>query len=981
MPEESVKVAVRVRPFNGRESARGAQLIIGMNGTTTTIQNPAAVDEEPKKFDFDYSYWSHDGFENKNELLVPTSPKYDDQNKVFKDLGVGILQNAWDGYNSCLFAYGQTGSGKSYSIVGYGPNKGVVPMFCDRLFVEINEKRSCGTKAEYEVMFSMLEIYNEQVRDLLNPAGNKKGGLRVREHPKKGFYVEQLRNVAVESYQHIEDRMDEGTRNRTVAATQMNATSSRAHTIVGITFTQKSVNDAGQEMAKVAVVNLVDLAGSERAESTGATGDRLKEGAAINQSLSSLGNVISALADRSKGKKVKVPFRDSVLTKLLKNALGGNSKTIMIAALSPADINYEETLSTLRYADRAKQIKTSAVVNEDPTEKLIRELKEENARLMDAIKKGGLVMVGDDDDRKEGVTDEERAAIRKELEEEMQARLEATERELGYMKESWEEKLSKEKGGEDDGERAKKEAKKTTPHLYNLNQDTQLSGMIVFLLNPGSYKVGNNKAESAPEILLNGLSIQKEHAVVVNENGKVFLEKASSDAKLLVNGDTVIGKIELDHNDRIMFGSNHLYVFQHPAMYKAKPTNYVGVVTYDSAQEEIAKKNGFDMTSNKSKDDLLLQEDLVELIPAVEEANAISEELDQKCKFEIVVMSAKARGLAHGRTEVCAKLRNLEKDLEYIWSRDKFVRRKYLMQEMYQNYTEGEEWTLPDEKNPFTEPIDKEVLVGTVNVYMQSLAYLIESKEQLDITDYRGKEQGLLDVELVPCDKKGNEIKEDDDLFIDHPNELVGRDLNFVVKINGALGIPSRYTSVHCKYNVFLDTEMIDTSQIQGTSNPNFKHKKKFNFTVVTSNLVQYLLHDHLVIQIWGTQKASQDGKKTKKNTKEIMQAEAINKARDVNGSGVNLTLDAETKAKNMFQFAIMKKRQERMEAKIAQFRKVVATAEKHNKARVETMVLKTVLNAQNAKMADMAIARIPKDDAGGNLGEETQKSGVCVVM
>merc|ERR1712012_587221 len=133
--------------------------------------------------------------------------------------------------------------------------------------------------------------------------------------------------------------------------------------------------------AKTAVVNLVDLAGSERVESTGATGDRLKEGAGINMSLSSLGNVIKALAEQSEGKNPRIPYRDSALTKLLANALGGTSKTIMIAALSPADINYEETLSTLRYADRAKQIKTKATVNEDPTDKLIRELKEQNEKL------------------------------------------------------------------------------------------------------------------------------------------------------------------------------------------------------------------------------------------------------------------------------------------------------------------------------------------------------------------------------------------------------------------------------------------------------------------------------------------------------------------------------------------------------------------------------------------------------------------------
>jgi kinesin family protein 1 len=166
----------------------------------------------------------------------------------------------------------------------------------------------------------------------------------------------------------------------------MNATSSRAHTVVTIEFVQKETKD-GKEMAKTSVINLVDLAGSERADSTGATGDRLKEGASINQSLSALGNVIKALADLSLGskKKIVVPYRDSVLTKLLMNALGGNSKTIMIAALSPADINFDETLGTLRYADRAKQIKNKATINENPIDKLIRELREENERLKQGL--------------------------------------------------------------------------------------------------------------------------------------------------------------------------------------------------------------------------------------------------------------------------------------------------------------------------------------------------------------------------------------------------------------------------------------------------------------------------------------------------------------------------------------------------------------------------------------------------------------------
>jgi hypothetical protein len=266
-----------------------------------------------------------------------------------------------------------------------------------------------------------------QVRDLLNPKTNKSQGLKVRQHPKLGFYVPELLNVPVASFVEISNRMNEGTQNRTVASTNMNKTSSRAHTVVTLKFTQKGKGGGGADTTKTSSVNLVDLAGSERADSTGATGDRLKEGAAINQSLSALGNVIAALAEDKSG--TIVPYRDSVLTKLLKNALGGNSKTIMVAALSPADINYEETLSTLRYADRAKQIKTKAVVNESPTEKLIRELREENERLALLLKQGGgapaEVTSGDDDNDSE----------------ELKAQLEENERQMNEMKESWEKKL------------------------------------------------------------------------------------------------------------------------------------------------------------------------------------------------------------------------------------------------------------------------------------------------------------------------------------------------------------------------------------------------------------------------------------------------------------------------------------------------------------------------------------------------------------
>ncbi|XP_069382379.1 kinesin-like protein KIF1B isoform X27 [Paralichthys olivaceus] len=389
MSGASVKVAVRVRPFNSREMSKDSKCIIQMQGNTTTILNPKAPKEPAKTFSFDYSYWSH---------TTPEDPSFASQNLVFNDIGKEMLQHAFEGYNVCIFAYGQTGAGKSYTMMGKQEEgqEGIIPMLCEDLFEKIND--DCNKdELSYSVEVSYMEIYCERVRDLLNP--KNKGNLRVREHPLLGPYVEDLSKLAVTSYTDIADLMDAGNKARTVAATNMNETSSRSHAVFTIVFTQKK-HDSETDLSteKVSKISLVDLAGSERADSTGAKGTRLKEGANINKSLTTLGKVISALAEvdncTSKSKKKKksdfIPYRDSVLTWLLRENLGGNSRTAMVAALSPADINYDETLSTLRYADRAKNIKCNAVINEDPNNKLVRDLKDEVSRLKELLRAQGL---------------------------------------------------------------------------------------------------------------------------------------------------------------------------------------------------------------------------------------------------------------------------------------------------------------------------------------------------------------------------------------------------------------------------------------------------------------------------------------------------------------------------------------------------------------------------------------------------------------
>eukprot|EP01059_Diplonema_ambulator_P036751 TRINITY_DN9318_c0_g1_i1.p1 TRINITY_DN9318_c0_g1~~TRINITY_DN9318_c0_g1_i1.p1 ORF type:complete len:1644 (+),score=679.36 TRINITY_DN9318_c0_g1_i1:56-4933(+) len=376
----SVTVAVRVRPLNSRELSMNSKVIVKAETTHAALKLEHEGNKKPHDFCFDHIWNSID----------PSAEDFASQETVYNDVGKKVLSAAFQGYNACIFAYGQTGSGKTFCMMGVPGNEeleGVIPRLSKAIFERINAKEAPPNgvvSVHYQVEASYLEIYQERVKCLLNP---KKENLKVREHPVTGPYVEDLTKLVIGGQEEVLRLIEEGSAVRQVAATNMNDQSSRSHAIFTLILTQTKVYQEGGEGKKrvahdtVSKINLVDLAGSERAKSTGATGTRLQEGAGINKSLTTLGLVISGLAEMSKkGKAPHIPFRDSTLTWLLKDNLGGNSKTFMISAISPADVNHDETLSTLRYADRAKQIVTKAKVNEDPNTKLIRQLREELAK-------------------------------------------------------------------------------------------------------------------------------------------------------------------------------------------------------------------------------------------------------------------------------------------------------------------------------------------------------------------------------------------------------------------------------------------------------------------------------------------------------------------------------------------------------------------------------------------------------------------------
>ncbi|XP_076009871.1 kinesin-like protein KIF13A isoform X2 [Genypterus blacodes] len=540
MSDTKVKVAVRVRPMNRREIELNTKCVLDMEDNQTVLHPPPSSAKgensrkQPKVFAFDHCFWSMD------ESNVP---KYAGQEVVFKCLGEGILENAFQGYNACIFAYGQTGSGKSFSMMGNGDQPGLIPRLCCSLFERVHVMEN--ETHTFKVEVSYMEIYNEKVRDLLDPKGSRHS-LKVREHKVLGPYVDGLSQLAVTNFEDIEVLMSEGNKSRTVAATNMNEESSRSHGVFSIIVTQTLFDlQSGNSGEKVSKLSLVDLAGSERVSKTGAAGERLKEGSNINKSLTTLGCVISALADQSagKGKAKFVPYRDSVLTWLLKDNLGGNSKTAMIATVSPAADNYEETLSTLRYADRAKRIVNHAVVNEDPNARIIRELREEVEKLKVQLSQAESLKAP-----------------------ELNEKLQESEKLIEEMTVTWEEKLRKTE--EIATERQKQlesmgisletsgiKVGEDKCFLVNLNADPALNELLVYYLKEHT-RVG---ADTSQDIQLFGIGIQPEHCVLeLCPDGDVTLMPIGN-ARTCVNGTMIDSLVHLWHGDRILWGNNHFF--------------------------------------------------------------------------------------------------------------------------------------------------------------------------------------------------------------------------------------------------------------------------------------------------------------------------------------------------------------------------------------------------------------------------------------
>ncbi|CAJ1074502.1 kinesin family member 3Cb [Xyrichtys novacula] len=367
---EAVRVVVRCRPLSRKEASE-CESILGIDEKVgqITIRNPKAPPDEPMKvFTFDSVY----GWGSK-------------QRDIYDDVVRPLVESVLQGFNGTIFAYGQTGTGKTHTMQGVSNDpdmRGVIPNSFQHIFTQISRTQN----QKYLVRSSYLEIYQEEIRDLLCKDNNKK--LELKESSDFGVYVRDLSSVVTKNATEIEHVMNLGNQSRSVGFTNMNERSSRSHAIFVVTVECSEVGPDGEDHIRVGKLNMVDLAGSERQSKTGVKGRRLKEAAKINLSLSALGNVISALVDR---RSTHIPYRDSKLTRLLQDSLGGNAKTVMIATVGPSHKYFEESLATLRYANRAKNIKNKPRINEDPKDALLREFQEEIARLKAQLEERGML--------------------------------------------------------------------------------------------------------------------------------------------------------------------------------------------------------------------------------------------------------------------------------------------------------------------------------------------------------------------------------------------------------------------------------------------------------------------------------------------------------------------------------------------------------------------------------------------------------------
>eukprot|EP00930_Biecheleria_cincta_P046265 TRINITY_DN31903_c0_g1_i1.p1 TRINITY_DN31903_c0_g1~~TRINITY_DN31903_c0_g1_i1.p1 ORF type:complete len:908 (-),score=137.23 TRINITY_DN31903_c0_g1_i1:211-2934(-) len=646
-PEElpaNIRVCVRVRPFAARE--------IGEN---CCIEMPSAnhvviKDEQgkPTMFDFDHAFWSHND----------SDPHFASQETLMRELGYQFVENTFAGYNNCLFAYGQTGSGKTHSVLGAleGDQRGLLPRTVEEIFSKIEAATKLNTdksQRSFSCRASYLEIYNEHIRDLLAKADatQKTPKLDVRHHPQLGVFVPGLAEHVVTGLSEVLQIIQLGTRVRATASTSMNSVSSRSHCI--FTLVIETVQTIEGETSELhAKVHLVDLAGSERAKKSEAAGDRLKEGSMINQSLSTLALVINTLAEKpasNSGADDFIPFRNSKLTQLLQDSLSGNSRTVLIAALSPAPSNREETMSTLRFAQTCKKVVTHPLKNNDSKTDKIEQLQKELQR----VKAENV----NSQARKSAMSDQLVAL------EQLRAKLEG-ELQLKIAEKASEDK-QREQAMEDmaldlDEIATVFKMDKDIPRLINISDDPSLSGSLIYFLRKKEHSmIGSNQK---CRVNLTGAGILPFMCSCFNDDnarldytllnvwGKELQADERQGGRFLINGRRPPVKGELKHKDRILVG--YKYCFRVNVPLQASDEAMGDELGVEDALQEVVNEDSPAYLEAYAMFESLRErlgaprvqnflQVFTQTFPLIDEVNAITEEVrpKDKLRFQLEVCS------------------------------------------------------------------------------------------------------------------------------------------------------------------------------------------------------------------------------------------------------------------------------------------------------------------------------------------------------
>lgn len=864
--EEAVQVAVRMRIFNKRETDAGADRIIRMTreakGSKTFITNPETKDE--KEFRFDYSFNSH--------ADDPVVGPYASQDTVFEDLGKPVMESALEGRNICLFAYGQTGAGKSFSMLGktdIPELQGIIPRTCREIFRRIDENKD-NPLIKASVSIQVVEVYCEQINDLLAdrktwPPGGWKPRLT-----KDGYTCDTVIKPCMD-YGDIEHAFKFADRNRSVGSHALNPESSRAHTIYTIKYERKTraSAEAKQEEVVTSRINLVDLAGSERTESAGTSGQMLKEGNAINLSLTALGNCIHAL---SEGKRPG--FRDSKLTLLLQGSMT-NGKVVMIAAVSPASICFEESMSTLRFAERIKLVKIKAKKNVtlDPVAEIKKEMEEMRAKMqaeIDELRKnsgvnpGATMSAGDTEEvqrlrelLKEQESNEK--ALRDDMEKQVKD-LALTDsdraKEADKISKQWKQAL----GAATD---EKKEDIKE-PHLLNLNPESRLAETLIYKLKEGKTTVGRAHKEHPPDLDFSGMGMLRDHCHFDWKGAKVMLQIGTTGARVLVNGKQVDGETEVKHNYRIWLGNNYAFRFAFPG-HEADGAKFEGdqKADYFYAEQEIAEEAA--KASGGDGQPSALNHKLSEALKKVEQANIISGDLSRECVFQPKIITNRVTG----ENQVVVYVVLPQGTLTWPW--EKFNVRLVDMVKMWEAWqfatNNDQAFELPaDEQNPF---VDKDYqLIGEADVWLQSLGNMIEVELDPPILNVSSGKEGELSVQLRPLDAKGNEGPWDDDdkidldPFVETPDELKDKDINFVVNIaklrfdvDLSQGGRAKYRDTWVRYKIVAGDHTEDYTETnheaQCVIDPKYNHEKKFK-RFVDDDFLRHIKKGKITFQVWG---------------------------------------------------------------------------------------------------------------------------------